>query len=150
MADYDIRYEYLATAAVARKLLDRREVQDHWESPSALAELTVAGLAGHLARAVVAGVDYLDAPVLEAAARRVSTLYDSATAWPEIAGPASRTVRAGSWNSCQLANPATTTLVSTDVTAALARAPLGRRLRSIREPAARVRRPGRRLGSRAA
>ncbi|WKX71158.1 maleylpyruvate isomerase N-terminal domain-containing protein [Streptomyces sp. XD-27] len=40
---------YLAAAAQAVALLERPEVAAAWEQPSALAEMTVGGLAGHLA-----------------------------------------------------------------------------------------------------
>jgi hypothetical protein len=57
----DVRQAFLATAAVARQLLAEPRVAARWNEPSALAELSLAGLSGHLSRAVLAVVDYLDA-----------------------------------------------------------------------------------------
>jgi hypothetical protein len=70
----DIRLSYIAAAAVAREVIARPEVAAAWDEPSALRKLTVRGLAGHLARAVVTVGDYLAAappegvPALTAAA----------------------------------------------------------------------------------
>jgi hypothetical protein len=58
----DVRQEFLATGALAHELLGEPAISARWDEPSALAELTVAGLSGHLSRAVLAVVDYLDAP----------------------------------------------------------------------------------------
>jgi hypothetical protein len=44
---------YLDSAAVAVVLLDDPAVAAAWDQPSALAEFTVRGLAGHLARQVM-------------------------------------------------------------------------------------------------
>jgi hypothetical protein len=44
-----VRELYLSVADTAAKLLAAPEVADHWRQPSALAELSVQGLAGHLA-----------------------------------------------------------------------------------------------------
>jgi hypothetical protein len=57
-----VREAYLAAARAAVDLLGRREVGDSWSSPSSLPEFDVAGLAGHLARAVLQVEWYLDAP----------------------------------------------------------------------------------------
>jgi hypothetical protein len=56
----NVREAYLSTAAAAVDLLGRREVGDQWEQPSALAEFTVRGLAGHLARAILQVEWFLD------------------------------------------------------------------------------------------
>ncbi len=53
---------FLATASVAQQWIDSDAVAARWEQPSALAGYTVAGLAGHLARAVLTVERYLDAP----------------------------------------------------------------------------------------
>ena len=58
-----IRDAYLQAAASAAALLDDQAVGAAWESPSALAEFSVAGLAGHLARQVVAVPRVLGQPV---------------------------------------------------------------------------------------
>jgi mycothiol maleylpyruvate isomerase-like protein len=44
--------DYLAAAGVAAELLAQPAVAQAWDRPSALAEFTVAGLAGHLARQI--------------------------------------------------------------------------------------------------
>lgn len=44
-----IRELYLQVAAATADLLGTPEVAEHWDEPSALAEFTVRGLAGHLA-----------------------------------------------------------------------------------------------------
>jgi hypothetical protein len=44
---------YLDTAAVAERLIASPEVAARWDEPSALAEMTVGALAGHLARQIV-------------------------------------------------------------------------------------------------
>ncbi len=57
----DVRATYLEAAATAVDLLARPEVAGRWHDASALAQLDVAGLAGHLARAVVQVEAVLDA-----------------------------------------------------------------------------------------
>ena len=56
----NVREAYLGAAAVAVDLLGRREVGDKWEDPSCLPELSVRGLAGHLARSVLQVEWFLD------------------------------------------------------------------------------------------
>jgi Mycothiol maleylpyruvate isomerase N-terminal domain len=56
----DVRAIYLDAAATAVDLLARTEVAGRWHDASALAQLDVAGLAGHLARAVVQVESVLD------------------------------------------------------------------------------------------
>jgi uncharacterized protein (TIGR03083 family) len=68
----DVRQEFLATGAVARQLLAEPRVAARWNEPSALAEFSVAGLSGHLSRAVLAVVDYLDASPPPAGAEPVT------------------------------------------------------------------------------
>lgn len=58
----DIRSAFLDAAGAAVSLLGRREVGDRWNDESALAELTVRGLSGHLARAVLQVEWFLDMP----------------------------------------------------------------------------------------
>lgn len=58
----DLRSAYLATAGAAVELLGRGIVGERWDQPSALAELKVSGLAGHLARAVLQVEWVLDRP----------------------------------------------------------------------------------------
>ena len=56
----NVREAYLGAAAAAADLLGRREVGDKWEGPSVLPELSVRGLAGHLARAILQVEWFLD------------------------------------------------------------------------------------------
>lgn len=53
---------FLAAAGMAEQWIASDAVAARWEQPSALAGYTVAGLAGHLARAVLTVEQYLDAP----------------------------------------------------------------------------------------
>jgi Mycothiol maleylpyruvate isomerase N-terminal domain len=56
---------YLAAAGQAAALLREPEVAAAWEQPSALAEMTVGGLAGHLAYQIFSVSAALDEPVSE-------------------------------------------------------------------------------------
>lgn len=58
-----IRRTFLDAAPVARAILAAEQVAHAWASPSALPEMTVGSLAGHLVRAVTSVDAYLDAPV---------------------------------------------------------------------------------------
>jgi hypothetical protein len=53
---------FLAAASTAVTLLEHPDVEARWSEPSVLAELTVGGLAAHLARQVLLVEAYLDAP----------------------------------------------------------------------------------------
>ena len=53
---------FLQTAEVVEDALASPRVAERWDDPSALEGYTVAGLAGHLARAVLTVARYLDAP----------------------------------------------------------------------------------------
>lgn len=55
---------YLESAAVAVRLLSHRAVAESWEAPSALAQLTVGGLAAHLAGQVTQVPPVLEAAVV--------------------------------------------------------------------------------------
>jgi hypothetical protein len=57
-----IRDAFLVTAAEARDLIASREVDRRWDEPSALREMTIGALAGHLARCAVVVEEYLDGP----------------------------------------------------------------------------------------
>ncbi|GAA1973851.1 maleylpyruvate isomerase N-terminal domain-containing protein [Amycolatopsis minnesotensis] len=59
----DIRSDFLATSRSAAGLLRDPAVAAAWDSPSALPEFTVGGLAGHLAYQILAVPDALSAPV---------------------------------------------------------------------------------------
>lgn len=60
MSLLDIRSTFLEAAETARPLLAHPRVGDRWESPSALAEMTIGELAGHLVRATTSVRAYLD------------------------------------------------------------------------------------------
>lgn len=57
-----VRADFLAASRTAAELLRERAVAEAWDQPSALAEFSVAGLAGHLAYQVLALRDILTAP----------------------------------------------------------------------------------------
>ena len=56
-----VRAAFLDASAVAIDLLATPEVEAKWDEPSALAEWSVRGLAGHLVRATTSVEMYLDA-----------------------------------------------------------------------------------------
>jgi hypothetical protein len=56
-----VREAFLATAAEARGLIAERAVAAQWREPSALDQLDVGAVAGHLARAAFVVATYLDA-----------------------------------------------------------------------------------------
>ncbi|MGW2964704.1 maleylpyruvate isomerase N-terminal domain-containing protein [Streptomyces sp. NPDC001220] len=60
-----LKNAYLETAAQAVALLDTPEVAASWEKPSALAQWTVGGLAGHLAYQVFSVDPALEGPASE-------------------------------------------------------------------------------------
>lgn len=55
-----VRTAYLETAGLSLELLQSPEIEARWEEPSALAEFSVRGLAGHLVRATTTVEYYLD------------------------------------------------------------------------------------------
>lgn len=57
-----VRELFVAASDAARRLIDSDEVAARWDEPSALRGYAVAGLAGHLGRAVLTVQRYLDAP----------------------------------------------------------------------------------------
>ena len=56
-----VRDSFLGATAEARGLIASRAVAAKWNEPSALPEMTVGALAGHLARAAFVIIGYLDA-----------------------------------------------------------------------------------------
>jgi hypothetical protein len=56
-----VRESFLSTAAEARGLIASREVAARWRDRSALEQLDVGAVAGHLARAAFVVIGYLDA-----------------------------------------------------------------------------------------
>lgn len=75
-----IRDAYVVAAQSVVELLGEPEVASTWEAPSALAEWSVGGLAGHLAGQVFTVVELVQAPVPSEAAIRLDEHYDRA-AW---------------------------------------------------------------------
>ncbi|MBX6748384.1 MAG: maleylpyruvate isomerase N-terminal domain-containing protein [Micromonosporaceae bacterium] len=73
------RDDFLSAADVAVSLLGDPAVAARWGEPSALAKLSVGGLAAHLARQVTRVVDVLDAPVPAGPAIPVIDHYRQAT-----------------------------------------------------------------------
>ncbi|MEV0718676.1 maleylpyruvate isomerase N-terminal domain-containing protein, partial [Asanoa sp. NPDC050611] len=59
------RSAYLEAAAVAVDLLADPAVAKNWAEPSALAEFSVGGLAGHLARQIHLVAELVDAPAAD-------------------------------------------------------------------------------------
>ena len=58
----DVRALFIAALDRAVDVAGRPEVAARWDEPSALPELTVRGLAGHLCRTATVVLQYLDAP----------------------------------------------------------------------------------------
>ena len=57
----EIRRTYLSCLQVALELVERSEVEQRWDEPSALYGWSVSGLTGHLTRAFTTVIDYLEA-----------------------------------------------------------------------------------------
>jgi hypothetical protein len=57
----EIRKTYLACLQIALELVERPEVEQRWDEPSALYGWSVSGLTGHLTRAFTTVIDYLEA-----------------------------------------------------------------------------------------
>ena len=57
----EIRKTYLSCLQVALELVERSEVEQRWDEPSALYGWSVSGLTGHLTRAFTTVIDYLEA-----------------------------------------------------------------------------------------
>jgi hypothetical protein len=75
----EIRELYLQVAADAAALLTAPEVADGWQRPSALAEFSVAGLAGHLAGQVFFIPEMLAEPVPSEPAISLQEYYQHAS-----------------------------------------------------------------------
>ncbi len=91
------RGAYLDAAAIAVDLLADPAVADRWTRPSALAELTVGGLAGHLGRQIHMIVELLDGPAADQPPRDLMAHYgDSAWLGKDVDTPANVAIRAQS------------------------------------------------------
>ncbi|GIF63013.1 hypothetical protein Ais01nite_10480 [Asanoa ishikariensis] len=88
---------YLDAAAIAVDLLADPAVADRWPEPSALAELSVGGLAGHLGRQVHMMVEILSAPHADQPPRDLMAHYgESPWLGKDIDTPANVGIRAQS------------------------------------------------------
>ena len=82
-----VRDAFLATAAEARGVIASRAVGAKWTEPSALDDLAVGALAGHLARAAFVVVGYLDASDADAIARDGAELLTADQYFERIVPP---------------------------------------------------------------
>ncbi len=88
-----MRHVWFEMAAVARGLLAAPETAARWDAPSALAEFTVRGLAGHLARAVLLVEQYLDAPATTARPIPAAAYFSTVLTTRDLADPFHVSVR---------------------------------------------------------
>ena len=72
-------HPFLAAVDSVVDLLERHEVAVAWEAPSALAEWTVGGLAGHLAGQVFAGANLIEAEPSDLAPIALDEHYERVT-----------------------------------------------------------------------
>lgn len=77
-----VRRDFLESALMARALLAHPEVASHWDDPSALSEMTVGALAGHLLRSVTTVSGYLTDPPIAG----FEDLLDAPGYWLSIDG----------------------------------------------------------------
>ncbi|HEV7713624.1 MAG TPA: maleylpyruvate isomerase N-terminal domain-containing protein [Asanoa sp.] len=91
------RTAFLDAAAIAADLLADPAIADRWNEPSALAELTVGGLAGHLARQTNMVLEVVDVPASDQEPRDLAAHY-AAAAWlgRDIDAPANVSIRSQS------------------------------------------------------
>lgn len=87
------RETFLETGRVAAALLAAPEVRRAWDSPSALPELTVRGLAGHLLRATGSVVAYLDRPEPEGEPIGAAEYYAAAVEESDVHSDVHRAIR---------------------------------------------------------
>jgi len=72
----DVRDVFLASAGVVRDAISESAVERAWDEPSVLAEQTIGGLSGHLARGGVWVVDdYLSAEIPDAPRAKSAAVY---------------------------------------------------------------------------
>lgn len=81
-----IRGSFLSSASTAADLIDSTEVAAAWDEPSALDGYTVAGLSGHLARAVLVVEQYLGADAAEQRAPEPDGLIDASGYFAAVLG----------------------------------------------------------------
>lgn len=88
-----IRRAFLAAGSVAADLIALPEVEGAWDSPSALPEFSVRGLAGHLLRATGSVEAYLDRPEPDGEPVSAAEYYVQAVAEPDINSDVHRAIR---------------------------------------------------------
>lgn len=88
-----VRAAFLSTGRVAADLLAMPEVETAWDSPSALPEFTVRGLAGHLLRATGSVEAYLDRPEPDGDPVSAAEYYVKAVEEPDIHSDVHRAIR---------------------------------------------------------
>ena len=91
----EIRWTFWDAALVSRTLMASKEIEDHWDAPSALPQFAVRGLCGHLVRATTSVAFYLTREVPHGVP--VSTrarYYAEATGEPDIASEIHAKIRA--------------------------------------------------------
>ena len=88
-----VREAFLDAGRVAADLISRPEVESSWDSPSALPEFTVRGLAGHLLRATGSVEAYLDRPEPEGVPVTAAEYYVQAVEEPDIHSEVHRAIR---------------------------------------------------------
>ncbi|HEX2057276.1 MAG TPA: maleylpyruvate isomerase N-terminal domain-containing protein [Actinomycetota bacterium] len=88
-----VRAAFLEAGRVAADLLALPEVEGAWDSPSALPELSVRGLAGHLLRATGSVEAYLDRPEPDGAPVSAAEYYVQAVDEPDINSEVHRAIR---------------------------------------------------------
>jgi hypothetical protein len=96
MTSADRRGAYLSAVDQATAMLARPEVAATWDAPSALAEFSVGGLAGHLFRSLLTVEQYLDRPEPRGdGAGSAAAYYHALPMSPDPATAPNRSVRAG-------------------------------------------------------
>lgn len=88
-----VREAFFGAGSVAADLLSSPEVEAAWDRPSALAEFTVRGLAGHLLRATGSVEIYLDRPEPDGEPIGAPSYYAQAVEEPDIDSEVHRAIR---------------------------------------------------------
>ena len=91
--DSPVARTFFETGRVAADLIARPEVAAGWDGPSALAEFTVRGLAGHLLRATGSVEAYLDRPEPDGEPIGAAEYYVQAVGEPDIHSEIHRAIR---------------------------------------------------------
>ncbi len=89
----DPRAAFLDASGAATRLLGRPEVGERWNEPSALPELSVGELAGHLLRGILTVETYLDADEPAEGALDAAGYYHALNLTTDLADDLNRSVR---------------------------------------------------------